>query len=346
MTSELVLVTGVNGFLGAHVVDQLVHKGYRVRGTVRGARLAANQEIYQKIYGSVVEIVAIDDIIKGDFTATLQGVDAVIHVASPLAGRGDAASTVDSAVLGSTNILRQAIHAGIKRFSIASSTAATMDFTKGVNWTRLTEDDYNPATREQALASNDPMYIYCASKALAEKAIGEIGAAHPDVSIAGINPTYFIGPFAPAAIIPPGDINALSTNIFIYNALLPDSKSTTFNIGFIDVRDVAEGLIAGINTPGKTRNLFTGEWFELRDAVEYIGTLHPELKTPTLALSGQTDSIVVYEPALKRLGLTRRPWKDSVREAAEAVLQIEKDWIAQGVDVEAEGGLRKNVWRV
>ena len=25
-------VTGVNGFLGAHVVDQLVQKGYRVRG--------------------------------------------------------------------------------------------------------------------------------------------------------------------------------------------------------------------------------------------------------------------------------------------------------------------------
>ena len=80
--------------------------------------------------------------------------------------------------------------------------------------------------------------------------------------------------------------------------------------------------------------------------MEYIGSLHPELKTPTLALSGQTDSIVAYEPALKRLGLTRTPWKDSVREAAEAVLKIEKDWIAQGVDVDAEGGLRKNMWNV
>ena len=70
--------------------------------------------------------------------------------------------------------------------------------------------------------------------------------------------------------------------------------------------------------------------------MNYIGSLHPELKISTLALSGQTDSIVVYEPALKRLGLTRRPWKDSVREAAEAVLKIEKDWIAKGIDVDAE----------
>ena len=72
--------------------------------------------------------------------------------------------------------------------------------------------------------------------------------------------------------------------------------------------------------------------------MEYIGTLYPELKVPTLALNGRTDSIVVYEPALKRLGLTRRPWKESVREAAEALLNVEKDWIAQGI----EGGLRKS----
>ena len=43
------------------------------RRTVRGAKLAANKEIYQKIYGSVVEIVAIDDLLRGDFTAALQG---------------------------------------------------------------------------------------------------------------------------------------------------------------------------------------------------------------------------------------------------------------------------------
>lgn len=31
-TNISIKVTGVNGFLGAHVVDQLVQKGYRVRG--------------------------------------------------------------------------------------------------------------------------------------------------------------------------------------------------------------------------------------------------------------------------------------------------------------------------
>jgi hypothetical protein len=158
----------VSSFVGA---DDL-------RRTVRGAKLAANQDIFQKTYGTTVEIVAIDDLIKGDFTAALQGegshyltfgcpfttllgVDAVIHVASPQPGRENAESIIDvgtkliivhqltlftcgpqNAVLGSTNILCQAIDTGIKRFSVASSIAATMDFTKGVdlNWASLTED--------------------------------------------------------------------------------------------------------------------------------------------------------------------------------------------------------------
>ena len=32
---DLVLVTGANGYLAAHVVQQLLESGYRVRGTVR-----------------------------------------------------------------------------------------------------------------------------------------------------------------------------------------------------------------------------------------------------------------------------------------------------------------------
>ena len=33
--APLVLLTGASGFIGAHIVDRLIEKGYRVRGTVR-----------------------------------------------------------------------------------------------------------------------------------------------------------------------------------------------------------------------------------------------------------------------------------------------------------------------
>jgi len=309
-----------------------------LKRTVRDVELGASREIFQKVYGSAVELFRYR-------VTPFEGVHAVIHLASPLPGRVDPASTIDNAVLGSKKIVRQGIEAGVKWFSIASSGGAAVDFANLANLTSITEDDWNPATREQAIAANDPWYTYCASKALSEKAVNEIGEAHPDVNIAIMNPSYLIGPFAPTAIIAPGDINALSTNLCMYNALLPDSKSITFNVGYMDVRDAALAMIAGLNTPGKTRNLLTGEWFELKVAVEYVGSLHPELKLPTLALSGQTHSIFVCEPAWRWLGLTPRPWKDMVREAAEAVLKVERDWVAHGIDVDAEGGLRKNAWR-
>lgn len=35
---SLILVTGVNGFIGSHIADQILLAGYRVRGIVRNAQ--------------------------------------------------------------------------------------------------------------------------------------------------------------------------------------------------------------------------------------------------------------------------------------------------------------------
>jgi nucleoside-diphosphate-sugar epimerase len=83
----------VSGFLGSHVVDQLLKEGYRVRGlvvftilhvlppkltsasrTARSAKVAAVQEAFSsQPGGDRVEIVGIDDITSDDFTKALEG---------------------------------------------------------------------------------------------------------------------------------------------------------------------------------------------------------------------------------------------------------------------------------
>lgn len=40
MSQKLVLVTGITGFIGAHVAKQLLQAGYHVRGTVRSMEKA------------------------------------------------------------------------------------------------------------------------------------------------------------------------------------------------------------------------------------------------------------------------------------------------------------------
>src|SRR5882762_3391616 len=122
-----------------------------------------------------------------------------------------------------------------------------------------------------------------------------------------------MGPYAPGSVITPGDSNALSTNIMIYNLLVPKSKATTPNFGFVDVREVAAGIVAGIRTPGRNRILLTGEWFDYKDAVEYIAAIRPELKNrlATPIPTGQTEGVIGNARAQQILGLPpARSWKE------------------------------------
>jgi nucleoside-diphosphate-sugar epimerase len=155
-----------------------------------------------------------------------------------------------------------------------------------------------------------------------------------------VNPPFFVGPLAPGFRVPPGDRKALSTDEFIYNLLFAENKVDTPALGFVDVRDVAIALVKGQKTPGKHRIVFRGEWFAFEEAIEYIASIRPELKgrLATASPTTQKNSIVDNSKAALVLGLTPRPWKESVRDGVDDLLKLEKSWIAQGIEVKGSGG--------
>jgi NADPH-dependent methylglyoxal reductase len=92
--------------------------GFIVRGVVRSEDKAA--QIKKTFPSEKFETAVVPDVITGDFTEALKGVNAVIHAASPffLAEKLDDPKKefLEPAVNGTLNVLRATHKAGIKRF--------------------------------------------------------------------------------------------------------------------------------------------------------------------------------------------------------------------------------------
>ena len=88
MTGELVLVTGISGFIGYRVAVLALEAGYRVRGSIRRAEQAEHLRSLPSVQPFLdrLEFVVVPDILaNGAFDEALKGVDLVEHLASPLA---------------------------------------------------------------------------------------------------------------------------------------------------------------------------------------------------------------------------------------------------------------------
>lgn len=83
--NTLVLVTGANGFIASHIIDQLLEKGFKVRGTVRAPKPWLNAFFDLKHGKGRFETLVVTDL--GDaqqLENAMQGVGGVIHVVSSI----------------------------------------------------------------------------------------------------------------------------------------------------------------------------------------------------------------------------------------------------------------------
>ncbi|KJZ69442.1 hypothetical protein HIM_11171 [Hirsutella minnesotensis 3608] len=127
---SLVLVTGVNGYIGSHVAEQLLQHGFRVRGTARDSYKAAYTcELFLAKYNEAVfEVQVVQDMASdGAFDEAVKGCEGVIHVASDLTLNPNPHRVIPMVLSGVKNALVAAAGTpSVKRFVYtSSSTAAT-----------------------------------------------------------------------------------------------------------------------------------------------------------------------------------------------------------------------------
>lgn len=259
-----VLVSGANGHVSQHVVQQLLNvPSIKVRATVRSASSGAGlvQIFRQKIESGSLDIVHISDITKdGAFNDAIKDCTHVAHVASPLVvGSNNVEEDVlKPALRGTLSLLASAENASnLKSIVITGSFASVIDPMQDLRpGYTYTPADWNPLTYEMAA---DPalnlqrwperyrhFVTYMTSKKVAERDAWDWYAQHkPKWDLCFVNPTYIVGPY----ILPTSREKMSYSCQLICNVALSKPNDSLPVVDFpnwVDVRDVARAQLLAL----------------------------------------------------------------------------------------------------
>ena len=262
-TKPLVLLTGPNGFVGAHVLSALLTHNYRVRGALRSISKATylSQQHPQATKDKDLTFVEVPDIqAPGALDQAVEGVDYICHVASPYFVVADdpIKQLVEPAVNGTRNVVSSALKSKtLKRMTIVSSFASVVDLSKNprAGYT-YTSDDWDPITPEEA--AKDGSMGYHASKTFAERAAWEMwrsakNSGEIQWDLVTFCPPMIYGPPIQEVDVSqgvPGLNTSLKGLVMGVQGQTPDFEpkvATPRLPAWVDVRDVAEAHVKSLS---------------------------------------------------------------------------------------------------
>jgi nucleoside-diphosphate-sugar epimerase len=178
LQGSLILVTGASSYIGAHVVNEALLAGYKVRGTARSQeKCERTKQVFNNNLDYSTAVVASYSI-DNAFDEAMEGCDAVIHVASDTTFGPDPNEVVTPVVAGTKSILRSAAkHSSVKRFVLTSSSCAvlmpSLDKPLTVGKQDWNEDSVQRAWEPPPYTAERAADVYAASKTEGETALWE-----------------------------------------------------------------------------------------------------------------------------------------------------------------------------
>ncbi len=257
----MVLVTGGTGFVGAHLLYQLVATGEKVRAIKRSS---SSVETCKTIFGyytqniddyfSKIEWIEADLLDLEELTDALQGIKRVYHAAAVVSfDSRRKKEIIEVNQKGTANLVNLSILLGIEKFCFVSSIASLGNELDG----RLIDES-------STWKPTDSHSTYSLSKFWAEMEVWR--GAKEGLNVVIVNPSVIVGA---------GNWKKGSSKFFptVYYGL---KYYGTGSVGFVGVEDVARAMIILMNSPISNERFVLNS--ENRTYKEFLFTIANEFK--------------------------------------------------------------------
>jgi len=313
-----VLVTGGSGFVGSHVILQLLSAGHVVQTTVRSLKREESVRSMLRDAGADpgerLSFFAADLERDDGWAEAVAGCDYVMHVASPmpLADPKTEDEVIVPARDGVLRVLRAARDAKVKRVVLTSSCGA-------VYYGHPSQKE--PFDETSWTNIHGEMSAYVRSKAIAERAAWDFMAAEGGaLELSVVNPSGIFGPVLGTDYA--GSIELVKR---LMNGA-PGCPQLYF--GVVDVRDVADLHLRAMTDPAAKGERFIAVSGEVMSMLDIARALKARLgdaakKVPTRQLPNWLVRLVaLFDPSMRQL----LPLLGNIRNATSAKAERVFGW--------------------
>ncbi|KAL6814398.1 hypothetical protein J3E69DRAFT_370796 [Trichoderma sp. SZMC 28015] len=283
MSAGLVFITGATGYIGTHLVGDVLKAGHRVRVAVRSQE---KSQLIKELYPSAadkIEYAVVPDMSQpAAYQDALKGVSYVFHLAGAMVDKGIELERdfVDPAVNGTLSILESAKkEPSIRKVAIVSSFLSLMPmdgvmrnpFHIKANTGEKFAVDYKMAFPEGLPGQ---LLKYQTGKIVAHQAYRDwIKKENPKFTVVSVHPSQVFGP----SLVQKSSSELSGVNFLAWMTLQSDAPLTPYLM--VDVRDVSLALarIIDADVPSGTELPITGPLYTWKQYASFISSKYPSL---------------------------------------------------------------------
>ncbi|KAJ6115329.1 NAD(P)-binding protein [Penicillium sp. IBT 16267x] len=309
MSAPLIFITGATGFIGSATALEALKAGYRLRIGVR--RDSEKLQVLLSDYRDQIEFVIISDLTEeAAFRGKLDGVDYVLHLASPLTHGIDKETYFTPAKVVITSSIASLIPlSGIPEGGVVKEEN---------DWDLTVDPNANFVDPNNLAAA--PMTLYRASKLLADKATWDFWKTNqPHYSLVTLHPAFVFG--RNLVQVSAEEIRA-GSNGLLWRGVMEGAPAGGIALMGVYIQDVAEAHIKALDPKIKdgSKYLLAAKPATWNDVARIVQNVYPNIGAKLTEGSEGASTPTDMFKAEKELGMQWRSWEEIVRSVVDQQL--------------------------